>query len=126
MSLKNLFLVKAILSLIFGLSFIFFSSLSMDFFGVMEMRAAGVFMGRLLGSALIGMAVIAWFAQSLDAGDGRSAIVNGFIVTDVLGFILTLMAVLGGVINAIGWVSVFFYLILALGFIYFQYVQKGD
>ena len=126
MSLKNLFLVKATLSMIFGLSFIFFSSLSMDFFGVMELRAAGVLMGRLLGAALIGMAIIAWYAQSLGAGDGRSAIINGFIATDALGFILTLMAVLDGVINAIGWVTVVVYLILALGFIYFQYILKTD
>ncbi len=126
MSLKNLFLAKAILSLIFGLSFIFFSALSMDFYGVMELRAAGVLMGRLFGGALVGMAIIAWFAQSLGAGEGRSAIVNGFIVTDTLGFILTLLAVLDNVINAMGWISVIVYLILALGFIYFQYLQKGD
>ena len=126
MSLKNLFLVKAILSLIFGLSFIFFTALSMDFFGVMEIRAAGVLMGRLLGGTLVGMAVIAWYAQALDADAGRSAIVNGFIVTDLLGFVITLLAVLDGVINAIGWISVVVYLILAIGFIYYQYIQTGD
>ncbi|MFC1481238.1 hypothetical protein ACFL6E_03210 [Candidatus Neomarinimicrobiota bacterium] len=126
MSLKNLFLLKAILSLIFGLSFIFFSALSMDFFGVMEMRAAGVLMGRLLGGALVGMAVIAWYAQSLGAGEGRTAIVNGFIVTDALGFIITLMAVLENVINDMGWISVIVYLLLALGFIYFQYFKASD
>ena len=126
MSLKNLFLVKAILSLIFGLSFIFFSALSMDFFGVMELRAAGVLMGRLLGGALVGMAVIAWYAQSLASGDGRSAIVNGFIVTDALGFILTLSAVLNNVINAMGWISVIVYLVLAVGFIYYQYIRPSE
>jgi hypothetical protein len=42
-------------------------------------------------------------------------------VGDTIGFIVALLAQLAGTVNALGWLIVALYLLLALGFGYFQF-----
>jgi hypothetical protein len=44
-------------------------------------------------------------------------------IADGVGFVLALVGQLGNVVNALGWLTVAIYLLLALGFGYFQFVK---
>ena len=50
----------------------------------------------------------------------RRAIVRALFFGDAIGFILSLIAQLGGVVNNLGWLTVVIYLVLAVGFGYFH------
>jgi hypothetical protein len=43
----------------------------------------------------------------------------------VLGFVVALITQLGGGINALGWSTVIFYLLFALGFGYFRFIKSA-
>jgi hypothetical protein len=43
-----------------------------------------------------------------------------------VGFIVSLMGTLSGATNAMGWSAVVIYLLLALGFAYFQFVAPAE
>jgi len=53
------------------------------------------------------------------------AIVLAVVVGDLIGFIIALMTQLNGVINALGCGNVALYLLLAIGFGYFQFVKPA-
>lgn len=69
--------------------------------------------------------VFGWFARDAGESKARQAIVIALFVGDVLGFIVALLGQLSGVVNALGWSTVALYLLLALGYGYFQFVKPS-
>jgi len=68
-----------------------------------DLGAAGKFTAREYGAALIGTLLLTWLAKGVKAVDARGAILLDLLVYDAIGVIVTLHAVLSGVLNALGW-----------------------
>ena len=115
--------LTAVLAGIFGLAFVFVPAQLLAYYGITA-GAPLELIGGFFGSALIGFAVMAWWARSAADSEARKALVLGFLVANFVGFIVALMGQLRGVQNALGWSTVAIFLILALGFAYFQF-QKS-
>jgi hypothetical protein len=77
-----------------------------------------VLMSRLFGAALIGLALVFWFAR-----DGSSESMRGvFIATIIgngLGLIVVVLGTTAGTLNSMGWVAALIYLFGAAGSGYF-------
>lgn len=86
----------------------------------------GVTIGRLFGAALLGYAVLAWSVRNTGASDVRQAIILALFVGNTIGLIAVVMGQLSGAVNALGWSTVIIYLLLALGYGYFQFVQSDN
>jgi len=124
MKLKSLFIFNAVLALVFGLAFVLLPSQTLSLYGV-SVDAPLKYVGQLYGSALLVFCVTTWFAR--DAGDSpaRSAFILGMFVGSLVAFIVSLINQLGGVANALGWSTVVIYLLLTLGYGYFQFLKPG-
>ncbi len=125
MKLSTLFSIHAVVAGIFGLAFTLAPESLLSFYGG-ALNPVGVVVGRLFGSALLGIAAIAWFARNIEAPEARQAIVLALFVSDAVGFIVALLGQLSGVVNALGWTTVAIYLLLALGYGYFQFVRPSS
>ncbi|NIV32089.1 MAG: hypothetical protein GWN58_22190, partial [Anaerolineae bacterium] len=67
---------------------------------------------------------VAWFARDAEDSAARRAIVLGFFLTGIIGFIVALLGQLSGVMNTLGWLVVGLYLVLVGGgYGYFQFVK---
>ncbi len=119
MKLKTLFIIHAIIALFFGIVFVFAPAATLAPYGVTT-NATGLSLGRLLGAAYLGFAVIAWCARNTEESAARQAIVLGFFLGFTAGFGASLYSQLNGVANALGWANVGIYLLLALGYGYFR------
>ncbi len=126
MNLKNLFTINAVIALLFGLTFVLIPATALGWYGITLLPAAGILLARLFGATLLSHAVITWLARPLGASEARSAIVLGLLVTDACAFVVSLLAQLDGVANNLGWSTVAIYLLLGLGYGYFQFVNSGD
>jgi hypothetical protein len=120
MNLRNLFTINAIVSALFGLSFVLAPGPLTDLYGI-ELSDAGLYIGRLLGAAFITFAVATW--QSRDAQDStaRKALVLGLFVGFVIGFIVSLAGQLNNIVNSLGWTTVAIYLLFTIAYGYFQF-----
>jgi hypothetical protein len=118
MRISYLFIIGAVLALVFGLGFVLLPEQLLSIYGITT-DPGGILTARLFGTALVGVGVLNWFARNADESDARRAIVLGLFVLNALGFIVLLLAQLAGVVNGLGWVNVAIYLLLALGFGYF-------
>jgi hypothetical protein len=87
---------------------------------------AGTVIPQLFGAALIGYAVVNWFARNAKGDEALRAIILANLVADTVGFIVALLGQLSGLTNALGWFTVVIYLLLALGFGYFQFVKPSS
>ena len=124
MKISTLFIINTIVAGIFGLSFLFVAATLMSFYGI-TLSPGGLVVARLFGAALIGFAVLSWFARNAEESIARGAIVLAFFISDSVGFIIALIGQLSGTVNAFGWSTVAIYLLLALGFGYFQFLKPS-
>ena len=122
MKLNTLMVINAIVAVVFGIAFVLVPAQSVSLYGVTADEPLKL-TAQLFGAALIGFAVLTWFARNATESDARTAIVLALFISDGIGFIVSLIAQLGGVLNTLGWLNVGIYLLLALGFGYFQFVR---
>ncbi len=123
MKLSALMSINALIAAVFGLAFVLVPSQLVLLYGL-EPNPAINYVGRLFGGALLTFALMTWTARNSAASDARKAIVLALFVGDAIGFIVALAAQLGGVVNSLGWSTVGIYLLLAIGFGYFQFSKQ--
>ena len=124
MKLKTLFIVHSVIAFVNGVSLVVVPKLYLSLYGVSLSDEAAIFVSRLLGAGLLTYCVVPWFAKNAEASDARRAIVLGFFITMTIGFIIALLGQLSGVMNAFGWAIVGLYLLMTLGYGYFQFIKR--
>lgn len=113
MSFRTLLVLKAAVCLFFGLFLLAAPAKLLGILGA-DLGAGGMFTGREYGSALMGAFLLTWFARGVTAPDARGAILLYLLVYDAIAMLITLQAVLSGVLNALGWCIVAVYAFFAL------------
>jgi hypothetical protein len=124
MKLSTMMIINALVAAVFGVAFVVVPSQSISLYGVEDASEILILILRLMGASFIGFAVLTWLARNASDSDARRAIVLALIVSDGIGFIAALIAQLADVVNSLGWSTVAIYLLLALGFGYFQFVKQ--
>jgi hypothetical protein len=124
MKLSNLLVVAAAVAAIFGVGLVVASGPLLSIYGI-TLDKAGTVVAQLQGAALIGFAVLDWFARDVSDPPARNAVVLGNLAGAVVGFVVILIAQLAGVANALGWSTVGIYLLVALAFAYVRFGQRG-
>jgi len=123
MKVSTFLVIKAIVSLIFGITLALAPAALMGLYGV-TLDVTGAFMGRFFGACLIGIGLTCWLGSSV-TDDGQRAITLALFIGDTIGFIVALVAQLSGMMNALGWVVVLIWLLLALGNGYCRFMRLG-
>ena len=118
MSFKNLMVIKALVCLVFGILFLAAPAWLLSIFGA-ELNAGGEFTGREYGAALFGNLFLCWFAKNALESDARKAIILALFVYDLIGAVVSSIAVISGVLNSLGGLIIFVYLFFTLSFGYF-------
>jgi hypothetical protein len=130
MKLSVLMIVNAIIAIVFGLGFILAPGQVASFYSPEgagpEVGAVLEIVAQLFGAALVAFAVLTWVARNAPDSEARRAILLALFVGDSVGFIIALIAQLGGAVNALGWSTVVIYLLLAVGFGYFSFAAKPE
>ena len=124
MKLSTLMTVNAVVAAVFGIAFVLVPAQVMSLYGVEESAALN-HVGQLFGASLISFAVLTWSARNAAQSAARKAIVLALFVGEAVGFVFALIGQLANVVGALGWSTVGIYLLLALGFGYFQFVRPA-
>ncbi|MCW8810487.1 MAG: hypothetical protein OQJ93_06460 [Ignavibacteriaceae bacterium] len=125
MKLSVLFIITAIIAIVYGVVFVIIPGPVYSIYGI-ESNMVLDYMGRLFGSALIAVGLISWQSRNAADSDARKAIIFSFFIADGIGFIVALIGQLNEVVNPVGWTTVVIYFILSFGFAYFQFSKPGS
>jgi hypothetical protein len=117
MSFKTLMIIKAIVCLVFGVLLVFFPGWLMGLMGA-SLDPVGAFLARVYGAALFGTLVLTWLARGAGSSEARRPILWDLLVYDAIGFVVTTLTVLAGVLNWLGWGIVVVYAFLTAGSAY--------
>jgi len=118
MNFKTLMVIKAIVCLCFSLILLAIPGKLYSLFGT-ELSDGGIFAAREYAAAMGGILFVCWIARNAAISDARTGIITGLFVYDLIGVIISILAVISGVLNPLGWLIVLIYLFFTLGFGYF-------
>ena len=127
MNLKTLFVFNSIVAVVFGVVFVLIPSDIYSLYdpGTNEVSAILKYMGQLFGVALLGIGLLTWHARNSDDSDARKAIILGLFISHCVGVVVAILGQINNVVNILGWSTVVIYLILAVGFGYFQFSKEN-
>jgi hypothetical protein len=111
MTFRTLLVIKAGVCLVFGLFLLLAPGTLLDLLGA-TLNDGGTFTAREYGAAMMGTLLLTWFAKEVKAADARGAILLDLLVYDLIGVVITLMVVISGVLNVLGWGIVVAYLLM--------------
>lgn len=122
MKLRTLMLATAVLSFLFGLGFALMPAQTLTLYGVTT-DAVGLILGRFFGSAMLGYAILTWFARGISDPQSRRAIVLALFLSSLLAAFVAIWGQLAGLFNAFGWIGVVVFPLFALAYGYFQFFK---
>ncbi|MFH1010649.1 MAG: hypothetical protein V1784_05380 [bacterium] len=117
MSYKSVMVIKAAVCLVFGIILVSIPGALVSFLGA-TLSPGGAFTSREYAAALFGNLMLTWFARNAADSDARRAIILALFVYDAIGFVVSLLTVLSGILNPLGWFVVAIYLFFTLAFGY--------
>ena len=123
MKLSNFLVVKAVISLAFGIAFALVPAAVMSLYGV-TLDLGGALVAKFFGASLIGIGLICWLDRNADL-QVLQGITLALCIGDTVGFIVALLGQLTRLTNALGWVNVVIWLLLALGLGYFRFLKPS-
>jgi len=123
MKIKGLFIITAVIAVVFGVVFVIIPGPVYSLYGI-ESNMMLNYMGQLFGAALIAIGLISWQSRNAADSDARKAIIYSFFIGDTIGFVVALIGQLNEVVNAVGWTTVIIYFLLALSFAIFQFSKE--
>lgn len=121
MKLRNLFLLNTVVALLFALGFLLMPGVLLDVFGFINNESAKL-LGRFIGAELLVGGLITFLVKDTRDSNVLQAVILANLIASLVGFIASLAGVISGAMGIMGWLIVVTYLLLSLGFGYFQFV----
>jgi hypothetical protein len=118
MKLKNWMIAASIILVLFGLGFILIPATLTGWYDA-TLNDAGIYMTQLLGGAFIALAILNFVLRNTTDVTTQRAFAAATLIGNAVGVVFTLIALLNGVINPLGWTTFALYLVLGLGYGYF-------
>jgi hypothetical protein len=116
--------ISAVVSLAYAIALLFFSIQFIQNYGVTLDANASV-IARLLGSTMLGYAVIFWMNRNLPSGDRAwSGILWASVLFNVVNIIIVVMAITSKIGNSMNWSTVAVNAIFALASLYYVMRKK--
>jgi hypothetical protein len=125
MKLSTFLTIKAIVCFLFAAEMLLLPAMLITTLGGSASPDA-IFFARSAGACLVGIGLICWFARNAARSELRQGILLALFIGDTIGFLVSLLAQLAAVANAMGWVIVAVWLLLAAGLGYFRFLKPAD
>jgi hypothetical protein len=122
MTIRNFFIVSAIIIFLSGVVSILSPQMMFDAWGTTS-NQAGLIITQLSGALEVGLGLMLWIARNAGASVARRAMVIGGFLTYILFFVI-MMFNLSSELSAVVWLNIALYLLLALGFGFFAFIKK--
>jgi len=118
MKFNTVMIIKAVVCLVLGIPILIVPKFFYGLFGI-TLDTAGAYPAMQYGASLLGNFLLTWFARYGKDTKSRHALIMGMTVYNAIGLVVTLIAVLRGDLNVLGWGPVAIYLFFTVGFGYY-------
>jgi len=123
MKLRTFLMIAAVVALVYAVALLLLPEFMATTYG-MGTSASEILLARLFGTELLVLGLLYWLGRDL-TGDNARAMITASVVGNAVGVVVSLMGTLNGAMNSMGWSAVAVYLLIGLGFAYFQFMAPA-
>ena len=123
MKLKTLFSITSVFFIINSAIAILMPQVQLSLYGVITNPGAN-YMAQWAGLGSVAVALIAWFARNFNVPKVQREIVLILLIYFILGFGISLLGTISGVMNAMGWSLAIVCLLFAISYAYFYFLKE--
>ena len=120
MSYKMLFVLNAVIVVVFGLLLFVAPEIGLAQFK-MDKVVQEIFMARAIGAALVSLGILLWFAKDVE-GAAQKNLSMAALAGSVLGVIVTVIGITK-VVKGFGWLALVVEILFALGYAFILFLQ---
>lgn len=113
---NTVFLAGGVLGVVFGLGFLLVPGIVLPLYGPTPEPTA-ILMSRFFGVALFHLGLLLYLLRDVREPGLQRLIATAGVAGSLAGLAVALMAVLGGLVNSLGWSTVLIYALLLLGYL---------
>jgi hypothetical protein len=124
MKLNTLLTINAVVILVYAVGALFIPATMLMMYG-MTPGAGEQLMTRFFGVSMLALGLLSWLARNATDAIARRAVILAFLVFDTAGAVVSAQGTLSGVMSPLGWQVVAIFLMLLLGFCYFQLAKPN-
>ena len=124
LKLKHLLVANALVLGGSGISAVLGPAKVLSLYGVALGREV-ILMAQYAGLGSIAIGLVAWFNRDVEERKTQRAISLAFLITYVIAIVISVQGTISGIIK-VGWPIILLYLLLALCYAYFLFMNRGD
>jgi len=121
MTLKKMLLANSVISVLGSLALLLMPGSILDLLGMTD-KATEKLLLQFFGAELLGAGLLTLFALNTKELRSQRGLTLSFFIADGIAFIVALGGLLSGAMNLLGWILALVFLLLTIGFGYFQFV----
>ena len=118
--LKNLFMLQALVDVLFGIPLIVATSTILSLYGLSTDKT-GTYVAQFLGGTFIALAWISWYARAWPDDEPRRVLVRAGLIASAIGLVVSVIFQLGPASTTSTWVFVVLTAIFTAGWGYYSY-----
>ena len=122
MNYRTIFLINALVAVLFGLAFLIVPTLALKQFGV-DQYAATRLVSQFFGTAILTLGLLLWFAKDITDVNLLKGTGMALMIGSAAGLIITLIGTTTGVLRTNWWIAALVYTLFGLVYAYMVFLQ---
>jgi len=115
MSYKVVFVINALVALVFGVAFLVVPTIALKQFGVDEYASTKLVL-QFFGTGLLTIGLLAWFAKNVTDAGVQKGMGVAMLIGSVAGLVMSVIGVATGAVRTLGWLAIVIYAVFVLGY----------
>ena len=122
MNYRIMFLINALIAVLFGLSFLAVPNRVLDQFGFDE-YAATKLVSQFFGTAMLALGLLLWFAKDVAEENLQKGMAIALLVGAAAGLSISVVGTISGVLRSNGWIAMVVYVLFGLAYAYLVFMK---
>jgi hypothetical protein len=120
MSYKVVFVINALVAVVFGIAFLVVPTIALKQFGVDEYASTKLIL-QFFGTGLLTIGLLTWFAKDVADASVQRGMGMAMLVGSLAGLVMSVIGVATGSVRILGWLAIVIYVVFTLvyGFLLF-------
>jgi len=115
MSYKILFVLNALVALVFGVGFLVVPTMALKQFGVDEYASTKLVL-QFFGTGLLTIGLLAWFAKNVSDAGAQKGMGIALLIGSLAGLVMSVIGAATGSIRNLSWLPMVIYGLFVLGY----------
>ena len=115
MSYKVVFVINALVALVFGVAFLVVPTMALKQFGVDEYASTKLVL-QFFGTGLLTIGLLAWFAKNVTDASIQKGMGVAMLIGSLAGLVMSVIGVATGAVRTLGWLAIIIYAVFVLGY----------